>query len=76
MEPEEDYATCAQCSSSTDPVSNIRAMPDEEARSLWLHFKFNEFYEQWDESHPADRLSTKGLPDYEPTLPTTAEAVP
>lgn len=53
----------------TDPVSNITPLPDAEALSMKNHFDFERFYEKWDESQPASRLSTEGMKEYLPEVP-------
>lgn len=72
---EQEYRKCPGCEEKCSPVSNVRAMPADEAESTAAHLRFENFYEEWDESRPSDRLATDGLPDYQPLLKVSVEPV-
>ena len=43
---DDEYKKCKQCEGKTDPVSNIRPMPLDEAKSLAAHLDFERYYEK------------------------------
>lgn len=77
--PQSDkYAVCPNpaCEGeSTSPISNVKALPKTEAKSLAAHMKFDAFYEKWDDEHDSERLSTDTLsatlsePEKQPSTP-------
>lgn len=59
---EADFKQCPICLEETSKVSNVDAMPDDEARSLKAQADFERFYDQWDEDHDPLRLEGDAEP--------------
>lgn len=60
----DEYRQCPSCLEPTDKCSNITPISEAEAEMLKVQCEFERFYEEWDETHSPERLSTVGLPDY------------
>jgi hypothetical protein len=74
---EDTYQKCPECGEDTSAFHNVKAMPRDEAIERVKQAKFEKFYAAWDASHPAERLSTDDLPQYQGVRsgrPTTAPA--
>lgn len=51
-----EYHVCPICGEDTKGMNNTEPMDEEEARSLVLHLRFEDYYAKWDDVKDPDRL--------------------